>query len=178
MKKKHDHGKMELPESEEVGNSSQLMADDIISSQDLVDFPKIKDESPRNQSLMCAYACGYSTRFIAESFNISQPTVFNIIKRIDPTGAFRISPDGKKAFLTRICESRAMEAMGSITPEDYRNSTGVEKARIADISIKISQSLNQTKHKSISVSRLDSIIDSTIEADAVVISESPIKEGE
>ena len=154
------------------------MADDILSSADLVNFPKIKDESPRNQSLMCAYACGYSTRFLAKAFGIAQPTVFNLIKRIDPNGAFKISDQGKKAFLTRIAESRAAEAISSITPEKLEDSSAKELSGIAKDFVSIAAGLNQTKHRDIAASRLDSLIDSTIEADAVEISRSPMEEGE
>ena len=172
----YDSGQNKIPSSEELAETTDIMlASDVLSAADLVDYPKLKNESPRNQAVMCAYACGYGQRFIAKMFGIKQPTVNVLINRIDPNKMFKVSADSKKAFLTRIAESRAVEAISSITPEKLEDASAKELTAIAKDCVAISQGLNQSKHKELTASRLDSLIDSAIEAD-VKISESPIKE--
>ena len=177
IRKTYDVGKNIVPEEEDLGETESLMlASDVMSAEDLVNYPKIKGESPRDQGIMCAYACGYGQRYIAKMFGIGQPAVCKIIKRIDPDHTFRVTADAKKAFITRIAESRAVEALSMITYEDLQESSATEKARVADTMLKITQSLNQSKHKELGASMLDSLIDGAIkEAEVVVVEKSPLE---
>jgi hypothetical protein len=150
---------------------------DVMSLEELEDFPTLRNESKRNQGIMACIACGFPQTHVAEMFNIAQPTVFEIINRIDPNKRFRLSPNAKKAFVTKMAEGRAMSAISSITFEELKESTPVERTKIATEMIKISQSLNQTKHKEIGASRLDNLMDE-VEAERVQVSPSPCDKGE
>jgi hypothetical protein len=134
------------------------MGADVMSMEELKDFPALDNESHRNQLIMCAVACGLSQPFIAKAFGVSQPTIWEIIKRIDPKGIFRISPDSKKAFITQLYTTRAMEALTSITPEKLEEMSGADLMRLAKIGTDAAQSLNQSKHKEIGRSRLDALV--------------------
>jgi predicted transcriptional regulator len=178
-RKQHDYGREVIPEEVELGNTEELMlTGDVMSAHDLINFPRLKGETPRNQGVMAAYSLGYGQRFIAKMFGIEQPAVSKIIKKIDPEHTFRISADAKKAFLTRIAESRAVEAISLITYEDLVDSSATEKARVADTMLKITQSLNQSKHKELGASMLDNLIDGAIkEAEVIVVEKGPLEEG-
>lgn len=131
------------------------LACDIMSLDDLKNFPDISNEKPRNQGIMCAYACGHGTPYIAKMFGVKQPTIFEIIKRIDPTGAFKPSPESKKAFMTQLAMTRGIEALSSITPEKLEESSAKELAGIAKMMGEFAAGLNQSKHKDIGSGKMD-----------------------
>lgn len=132
---------------------------DILTLEDMKEFPDIRKESKRNQAVMCMVACGFPQSHIAEAFGLARPTVFELVNRIDPNGAFKIDPQAKKAILTRLVEGRAMSAVSSITYEDLLELDADKRASVAQKMIRISQDLNTTKHKELASSKLDLIMD-------------------
>lgn len=132
---------------------------DVMGVHELAQFPSFQGESPRNQGIMCALACGYSQCFVAKMFGIRQPTVWEIAKRIDPDGMFKLSPNAKKAFITKIAESRGLEALSSITPEKLEDASAKELMGIGKDMVAITSALNQSKHKEIGASRLERLMD-------------------
>jgi hypothetical protein len=150
------------------------LAADVMSIEEMQDFPTLRDESVRNQGIMACIACGFPQSHVAEMFGVKQPTIHEIIHRIDPGGRFRLSPNAKKAFVTQMAEGRAMSAINSITFDELLECTPVERTKIATEMTKIAQSLNQSKHKEIGASRLDSLMDEVIEAERVEVSASPL----
>jgi len=130
---------------------------------------------------MCAFACGYGTPFIAKMFGVSQPTIFDIIKRIDPNGMFKLSKDSKKSFLTKLYEARGLEALSSITAEKLEDSSASELARISKTMADAAANLNQSKHKEMTGSRLDMLMDA-MESEAVdvveIVEDSPLARDE
>jgi hypothetical protein len=177
-RKKHDFGREVIPDEEDFQDTGEVMNSDIMTAQDLTDFPKLRGESPRDQMIMAAYSLGYGQRYIAKALGVQQPCISKVIAKIDPEHTFRISADAKKAFITRIAESRAVEAISLITYEDLVDSSATEKARVADTMLKITQSLNQSKHKELGASMLDNLIDGAIkEAEVIVVEKGPL-EGE
>ena len=161
--------------AEAVGITLQT---DVMCLEEVAQFPKLAQETPRNQGIVCALACGYSQGFIAKMFGLAQPTVWEIIQRIDPDGMFKLSPNAKKAFVTRLAEARGMEALSSITPEKLEESSAKELSGIAKDMAALSSSLNTSKHKDLTPSRLDSLIDGALEAERVEVSASPCEGGE
>ena len=149
---------------------------DPMCLEEIQNFPTLLGVSPKDQGIICMYACGFSQGFIAKTFDMAQPSVWERIQKIDPQGMFKLSPSAKKAFVTRMAESRGIEALSSITFDDYAEASGVEKARIADTMFKISANMNQSKHKEITSGRLDSLIDDVLEAERVSVSASPCEE--
>ena len=144
---------------ESVGEAmGAQLGSEILSLEELRDFPDIRNESERNQLVMAAVACGYSQPFIARAFKVSQPSINEVIRRIDPDGMFKISPNGKKALMTRMYEMRGMEALASITPEKLEDASARDLASIAKTCSDASMSLNQSKHKEIGASRLDNML--------------------
>ena len=146
---------------------------DVMCIEELRDFPSLRNESVRNQGIMACIACGFPQSHVAEMFKVKQPTIHEIIHRIDPGGRFRLSPNAKKAFVTQMAEGRAMSAINSITFDELLECTPVERTKIATEMTKIAQSLNQSKHKEIGASRLDSLMEEVIEAERVEVSASP-----
>jgi hypothetical protein len=151
------------------------LAADVMSIEELQDFPNLRNEGKRNQGIMACIACGFPQTHVAEMFGITQPTVNGIINRIDPGGRFRLSPNAKKAFVTQMAEGRAMSAINSITYDELKECSPVERTKIATEMTKISQALNQSKHKEIGASRLDNLLQE-VEAERVEVSDSPLEE--
>lgn len=135
------------------------IASDVLTLEELDGFPNIRDLNKRDQAMMAMVACGFSQGHIAEAFGLAQPTVWEIIQRIDPDGLFKISPKAKKAFITRMAESRAMSAIGSITYNDLLELDADKRANVAQKMMKISQDMNQTKHKDLGGNRMDLLLE-------------------
>lgn len=131
------------------------LACDVMSLDELKDFPNLAGENERCQMIMSCVACGFSQSFIARALKVSQPTINEIIRRIDPNGAFKLSRDAKKAFMTQLCMTRGIEALSSITPEKLEASSARDLAGIAKTMGEFAAGLNQSKHKEIGGSRMD-----------------------
>lgn len=156
----HDHGMTRIPDPEELAGTEALMlAGDVLTAEDIAEYPEIKKLCPKHQAIMCAYSCGYGLRFIAKMFDMQQPNVVKLINRIDPARTFKVGAAAKKAFLQRIAESRAAEALSSITPEKLEASTAKELAGIGKDMMSIAGGLSNTKHKEIGSSKLDSLLE-------------------
>ena len=135
------------------------LAADALSIEDLEGFPDIKGESKRNQAIMCMTACGFPQTHIADAFGVSQPTIWEIINRIDPQGMFKLNPNRKKAFITKIAEGVAMSALNSISYGDLLELDADKRASVAQKMVKVSQDLNVTKHKNIGENRMDLLLE-------------------
>lgn len=136
------------------------LSGDALSCEELEHLPAISGASLRNQGMLAMGAVGYSQGDIAEAYGISQQRVCEVLKKLDPNGMFRLSPVAKRAFVSKLAEGKALAAIGSITLSEIKESTPVERARIAKTMTDISQTLNQTKHKEIGGSKLDVLLDS------------------
>ena len=168
--RKRDRAVVEISEAMGIKLSA-----DALSVQDLEGFPQLAGESKRNQGIMAMVAMGFPQRHIADAFNISQPTVNEIIKRIDPGGMFKSSPKAKKAFMSRMCEGTAMSAVNSIGWGDILELDADKRANVASKLMKISADLNATKHSNLSGSRLDSLLQA-IEVESVEEGEFEVNE--
>lgn len=143
-----------------------VISNDILSLDEMNNFPDLRKENERNQMIIMATACGMSQPFIAKALGVSQPTINEIINRIDPNKQFRLSPDSKKAFMTQMYGTRCVEALMSITPEKLEESSAVELSRIAKTMNDAAQNLNMSKHKNISSNKMDMLMDA-LESEAV-----------
>jgi len=95
-----DKGTVEENMNEAV---DMTLACDVMGADEVAQFPSLIGESPKNQMILCATACGYSQNFIAKMFDVSQPYINKVLKKVDPNGMFKISPKARKAFITRPC---------------------------------------------------------------------------
>jgi predicted transcriptional regulator len=135
------------------------LAADALALEDLKDFPNLMEESRRNQGIFAMVACGFPQTHIADAFGVTQPTVSEIIKRIDPKGMFKISKAGKKAFITQMAEGRAMSAISSISYDDLMNLDADRRTNVAQKMMKISQDLNTSKHKEVDSSQMGMLME-------------------
>ena len=142
------------------------LAEDVLSLGDLEGFPKLEGMDNRDLAILCLSACGFSQGFIASAIGISQPSVWERMKRSDPNRMFVLSPNAKRAFMTRLAESRGLAALAYITPEKLENSSAKELMGIGKDAVAIAQQLNQSKHREVSASRLDSLM-KMVESDAI-----------
>ena len=148
----------------------------LMSMEELGGFPALMEESPKNQGIMCMQACGYSQRFIAKTFGMTQPAVSQIVNRIDPAGLFRISTKAKNALITQLAKNISNEALASITYEDMMEHTALERVRMADMAVNISQKLNQSKHRDFGGSRLDALLAEMERESEIDVSGSPLED--
>lgn len=137
-----------------------VLACDALCAEDLENLPSITGASMKAQGMLAMGAVGYSQGDIAEAYGVSQQAVSDTVRRLDPNGMFRLSPTAKRAFVSKLAEGKALAAIGSIKLSEMKESTPVERARIAKTLTDISQTLNQTKHKEIGGSKLDVLLDS------------------
>jgi DNA-binding CsgD family transcriptional regulator len=124
----------------------EVVGSEVMSLTDMSAFPNLEKESKRNLSIMALVANGLSERWIADSFKVSQPTINEIINRIDPDKQFRVSKQARLAFKTQLLEMRGMEALLSITPEKLKDSSAKDLASIGKVMFDAAGSLNQSKH--------------------------------
>lgn len=132
---------------------------DILSIEDMEGFPQIHEESQRNQGIMAMWAAGFPQSHIAEAFDVTQPTISEIINRIDPNGMFKLSPKRKKAMITQLAEGRAMSAINSIGLNDLMELDADKRANVAQKMMKISQDLNVSKHKNMDRNNMQMLMD-------------------
>jgi len=132
---------------------------DILSIEDLQGFPNLRAENSRNQGIMAMVACGFSQSHIAEAFGVAQPTIWEIVNRIDPQKKFKLSKKAKRAFITQMAEGTAMSAIASITYSDLIELGADKRTVVAEKLMKLSADLNQSKHKDTGGSRLAQLIE-------------------
>ncbi len=131
---------------------------DILTLEEMKDFPQLQNETARNRSIICLSACGFPQAHIAAALKITQPSVHEVLHRVDPNGMFRVSADAKRAIITRLAEGVAMSAINSITYDDLLALDADKRMSLAQKAVKISGDLNQSKHKHIDSNRLDNLI--------------------
>lgn len=141
------------------------MESDLMQLEELREFPDLLNEPPRNQVIMAATALGIGQNYIAQALGVSQPTINEIINRIDPERRMRASKSAKRAFITKLYESRAIEAIGSITFDEIQQLSALEKGRLGKLCSEAAQNLNQSKHRESGGSKLDRLIQQ-VEAEA------------
>ena len=147
------------PEESIVKAADVITQCDALSAEELDLLPELRNISERDHGVLAMIACGYPQADVGAAFGITQQAVHAIIKKIDPNGVYRLTPDAKRAFVSKLAEGRAMSALSMITAKGLSECTPVEKMRIAKMGFEISQSLNQGKHKTTSVGRLDSLLE-------------------
>ena len=156
-------GVPKVVESEELAKPAEaleeMLGGDVLDIEELAKYPEIRGLAPRYQAILCAYACGYATRFIADMVGMKQPNVMKIIDKYDPDRMFKIGPDAKKAFMTRIIESRMAEAITSITPEKLKASSAKELMSITKDGASIVANMNQSKHTAVRPGKLASLLE-------------------
>lgn len=147
--------------------SQAMLEGDVMCCAEVSQYPDLKSESPRNQAIMCALACGYSTNFVGKMFGVSQSVIWKISHRIDPKGMYRATPAAKKAFICKLAETRCMEALSSITPEKLDASTARELSGIAKDLKSVGEKLVHGRHGTGVKGRLEGLL-AMLEADRVV----------
>ena len=128
---------------------------DVLSTEEVRDFPMLSGMRERDRAILCLNACGFSQGFIAKAMGMSQPSVWERISVCDPQRMFTLSPKAKKAFMTRLAESRGLEALAYLTPEKLEAAGARELMSIAKDAVSVSQQLNQSKHKELGGTKLD-----------------------
>lgn len=140
---------------------------DILSVADLDGFPAFDGLSNDDKAMLCLSACGFGQLFIADVLGINQSNVSRRLEKIDPERMFVVSPNKRKAIMTRLAESRGLEALAYITPEKLAASSAKDLMMIGEKSANVIQTLNQSKHKEVSAGRLENLM-KMIEADCGV----------
>jgi len=134
------------------------LSGDVLSLDEMKDFPNLAKESERSRAIMALHACGFRQTHIAQIFGVKQPTIHEIIRRIDPHGMFKSSNKARKAIMTSVLEGNAMSALASITMDELMELDASKRTETAAKMLKMSQDLNATKHKEIDGGRMDALL--------------------
>jgi len=140
---------------------------EIITTEALRKFPALRDMPPRPQVVLGAMALGFSQQYIAKAFGISKQAIGKMQKRYDPHRAYALSPEAKKAFMTRLVESKALDAIGSITQEKLDESSAKDLTVIGKNLNDINMSMNASKHKAKTFSNIDAFLENVEEAEVI-----------
>ena len=156
-----------LPSKEDFDDLHSIQYSDVVMDSEILDkYPDMRKMTKRQQVILASAALGLGHRGIAHAFGISKEAVQQVLMLVDPDKTVRMTKEGRKAFMTRMVEARASEAVLAITPEKLNDSSAKELTVIAKNLASISQAMNQSKHKAVSSGRLVSLMDE-IEAERV-----------
>jgi len=170
-----------VPAKVDFDELNDIRFSDVVMDSELLDqYPDMRKMTKRQQVVLAAAAMGLGHRAIAAAMGITHEAVGKMLRVIDPDSRVRVSREGKRAFITRMVESRMSESLLAITPEKLNDSTAKELTTIAKNLAGISQTMNQSKHRSVSSGRLTHLM-SEIEgeriskADVTVIEEADLE---
>jgi hypothetical protein len=124
-------------------STADVLADDATVSPKTVHLEPVPiDESLRFidverleakvQQVLALTSFGFSTDTIAKAWGSSRREIANIVKKYDPDRKFQLSKSAKRAFLTKMLESRAGEALAYLTPDKLKAAKAVDLATIAE----------------------------------------------
>ena len=173
---KHKPREGEPDPEEQLDEIGMALTSDVLGAEELEQFPDIKSMSERNQGVFAMHVCGYGPAFMAKAFGVSQPCITRLLNRLDPDRRYKLDPNAKKAFLTRVLTSKAAEAMACITPDKLMDASAKELTGVMKDCLGMSETLNQSKHAQLSTGRLDNLLDE-IEREALAkIPEASVEE--
>jgi hypothetical protein len=132
---------------------------DVMSMNELADFPNLKNESNRNKLIIGATAAGYTQAAIGDALGVNQNTIWEIIHRIDPNGMFRLSKGAKAAYTLNLLNSRKLEALSHMTPAKLKECSAKELSGIAKDMVMMTQNLTQSKHGAKGASKISMLMD-------------------
>lgn len=105
--------------------------------------PKLVDIPEKAQQIFALLACGFSASSIAKLAKCTPGAIRHMIDKYDPKHEFALSPQEKRAFLAKLWEARAGEALLHMTPDKLEEASAVELATIAAKATKVLPSLQQ-----------------------------------
>lgn len=108
------------------------------------DAPSLENIPEKAQQYLALAACGFSYASIARLAGVSPAAVRDSVLRYDPKKQFSLTKNEKSAFLRKLWEARAGEALMFLTPEKLENASASQLASIARTSTKI---LNEMPEK-------------------------------
>lgn len=135
------------------------IAADVLSLSDIDGFPSFEGLSERCMGIMCLHACGMSQLDIADAFQVSQPYVCKVIRETDPHGMFKLSPQAKHAITNRLLERNVLGGLLVTSLDELRELPVDKRANVIAKFEDVLQKRNQSKHRDITGSVLDSMMD-------------------
>ena len=144
---------------------------DPLSEEERQKFPPMKCNSARDEVIMCCIVAGLSQYKIAESFGIAQPTVWKIIKRLDPSGMYKRDKNAKKAMLAGMALQSAAGMQNFITEEKLEDSSAKDLVGMTKQYVDIANNLSESKHKTVGAGRMDAMLEEMEEASVEEVDE-------
>jgi len=129
-----------------------------LTREEIEKFPAIKYLTPRDEVIMACVVMGVSQAKIGQAFGIAQPTVHEIIRRLDPMKMYRRDRNAKKAILADMALQNAAGAQRYITEEKMVESSAKDLVSMQGQWVKIGNDLTQAKHSDAPPSKLDDIL--------------------
>ena len=129
-----------------------------MSLEEASNYPAIKNLEARIQQILALTAFGFSPKTIGKAWGVRSNTIKEALKKYDPENKFTISRQAKRAFLTKMLESRAAEALAYITPEKLEASNAFALASIAEKMLKTITAMEPRDSTKIMVGTVDDIM--------------------
>ena len=129
-------GKMPQESPDPIMDDSNLKPQGVhlqtMSLEEANEYPVIKNLEVKVQQVLALTAFGFSPKTIGKAWGCKGSSIKDIIRKYDPENKFSISKHSKRAFLTKMLEARAAEALAYITPEKLEASNAYALASIAE----------------------------------------------
>jgi len=104
--------------------------------------PEIQDIPIKAQQVLCLVSCGFSKASIARLLDVTDSAIGQLINKHDPEHQFALSKNARRAFLAKLWEARAGEALLHITPDKLEKASVGVLARVAALGSKQMQELD------------------------------------
>lgn len=154
-----DMGEVSEPNILADGTSNRAIVHiEPMSLEDAANFPHIKKLASKVQQILALTAFGFSASTIARAWGVRPSAIRHMMATYDPDRKFQLSKQAKRAFLTKMLESRAAEALAYITPEKLEKANALALATIAEKMLKTIQTMEPKEGTRIMVGSVSDIL--------------------
>ena len=149
----------DVPERDDFeGLDAILYTEAVLDSAILDTYPDLRRMSKRDQLILCGRAFGLSFEAIGEAVGLSRQGVLHVVTKQDPERKIEMSKDAKRAYVARMVEARAMDAVRAITGEKLKESSARELSQIAKNLSALGESTKGHEGRRIPAGRMDSLL--------------------
>jgi len=129
-----------------------------MSLDEASELPNLHNLEARIQQTLALTSFGFSASTIAKAWGIGETEVRGIINKYDPERKFQISKATKRAFLTKMLESRAAEALAYITPKKLEEASAADLIGVAERALRSISNMEPRDSTRVLVGSIDDVL--------------------